>query len=69
MVYSFIVLGIIPGTDVRVTFSAWAQLVVVVFAFIVTLKIYRKIGPTLVRLEFVPVRMPLHANQLHQRAR
>ncbi len=65
VMYSFIVLGIIPGTNIRITFGAWLQFAVLIFAAVVTLKIYRKIKPMLLKLE--PVRIPLHASQLHQR--
>lgn len=63
---SFIVLGIIPGTDIRITFGAWLQLAVMLFAFVATLKIYRILEPRLAVL-IEPARTPLHASQLHLR--
>ncbi len=66
-VYSFIVLGIVPGTDIRITFGAWLQIAVYIFAAVATVKIYSKIEPMLFSYE--PIRVPLHASQLHQRVR
>lgn len=68
--YTFIVLGIVPGTNIRITFGDWLQLAVLIFAAIVTIKLYRKLEPLMFSQlnQLQTERSPLHASQLHQRA-
>lgn len=69
--YTFLVLGIVPGTNIQISFELWMQLVIEFAACTLlcwtALKIYDFYRQTnqMVRLE----RYRLHANHLHQRAR
>ena len=66
--YSFLVLGIIPGTNIQITFDMWLQLaelaiVLIGLAWGIThSREVRKLAKTVQR------RLPLHATQLHLRA-
>ncbi len=69
--YTFIVLGIVPGTTIQVSFELW-RLVVLEFlgcAFVcwVLLKVYDYVRSS--NEYFLPMRAVVHATQLHQRAR
>lgn len=64
--YSFVVLGIIPGTDIQISFQAWLAVTVMSFCF----------GPIIWRefklhhaLSMTSRRQAMHANQLHLRVR
>lgn len=62
--YNFIVLGIVPGTDLQITFGAWLKLLEVV-AIVYGMMRLKTLHQTL----FIQTweRVPLHANQLHRR--
>ncbi len=62
--YNFIVLGYVPGTSIQITFHTWLLLLVCLLIGLVTrelLIIHNDL------LHSQPLRMPLHASQLHQR--
>ena len=63
--YSFIVLGIIPGTDIQINFQIWLDAMVglVLLALIAWLVMPKRSIKT---DTFMP-RTPLHASQLHFR--
>jgi hypothetical protein len=57
--YSFIVLGIIPGTNISISFSAWLGLVGLVMVVV--------LRPRLARSQSVSMRQVLPASRLHRR--
>lgn len=63
--YSLLVLGLIPGTNIQLSFWAWVALMPLLAAFGLMLK------PLARRLvewgKAVPPRLPLPASQLHRR--
>ena len=65
--YSFFILGQIPGTSIQISFQVW------LFLCAVALVVYIKLRPR-IKLFFLEVekivyrRRPLHASRLHQRA-
>jgi hypothetical protein len=61
--YSFFVLGIIPGTTIQITFQGWLDAVELAIALYCTVWLYRH--RRAIRATFS--RTPLPANQLHQR--
>jgi hypothetical protein len=66
--YAFLVLGLIPGTNIQISFQAWLFIapVLLVAAIILrprALQWWHKFG------EDQASRRPLHASQLHLRAR
>lgn len=74
-VYSLLVLGLIPGTDIQIGFSAW---VVMMIVLLIGFKLYRQRVARAVRSlametwkrfegHYDLVRQPLHASQLHRR--
>jgi hypothetical protein len=64
--YSFIVLGLVPGTNLQITFQAWLLVLAAVLALIVVIRVsYRLIVQ--LSMETIDVHQPLHANQLHSR--
>jgi hypothetical protein len=69
----FFVLGIVPGTNIQITFQLWLQIVAVFLGYIilciVTVSVYRFFKYTNQLLIPVPVRTRMHATQLHQRVR
>ena len=60
--YTFLVLGLIPGTNLQITFKTWLDLVGLI---IVALLSYKLHNDHLARLPLA--RRPLHASQLHRR--
>ncbi len=62
--YSFLVLGIIPGTNVAISFQAWLASV---SSLALTIYCFRRGLRGLLSREFGLVRQPLVASQLHQR--
>jgi len=65
--YSFIVLGHIPGTNLNISFEVW--IIITIAAFLVLYRTWPRIQTFFDELEHPKiVRQPLHANQLHQRA-
>lgn len=66
---SFLILGLIPGTNIQISFWAW---VIITALSLIGFKLYRKrITNYLVTfwndLDRIDSRRPLHANQLHSR--
>lgn len=64
--YSVMVLGLIPGTNVQISFVAWLIITIVL-----------SVGSSIIWLEYkrrqseiwLPAHYPKHASQLHQRVR
>ena len=69
----FFVLGIVPGTNIQITFQLWLQIVAVFLGYLIicimAISIYRFFRYTNELLIPVPIRVQIHANQLHQRVR
>lgn len=69
----FFVLGIVPGTNIQITFQLWLQIVAVFLGYIIVciivVSVYRFFKYTNQLLVPVPVRAQMHATQLHQRVR
>jgi hypothetical protein len=70
--YTFVVLGLIPGTNIQLTFDMWLQIIsslavatLVIWSAGSFLKFYRYTNELLMN----HLRTPLHATQLHQRVR
>lgn len=71
---SLFILGIIPGTNIQISFELWQHIVIEFFATTIILwmmlRIYEFFKYTdELLLQYEPARRPLHATQLHQRAR
>ena len=67
--YNFLVLGIVPGTNVQITFLGWIVLFglsLLVYGLDYRFNLRQRLIDRLTA-EFAPVRVPLHATQLHQR--
>lgn len=66
MLYSFLVLGYVPGTNIQLSFQAIMGLFVILVgcASIVWIEFQRRHRPRSVSR----LRLPLHASQLHLRA-
>lgn len=60
--YNFFVLGIVPGTDIRINFQMWLG-AAVILAIAFSLWMHRRNYA----FELLPTRQPLHASRLHQR--
>jgi hypothetical protein len=61
--YNLLVLGLVPGTNLQITFKTWLDVLGLVVAAYGATSLYRgrfTIGA-------VNVRQPLHASQLHSR--
>jgi hypothetical protein len=72
--YAFLVLGIIPGTNIQIGFELWLRIVAAFASSVIisyyVLRIYEFFKLTNGLLpSYVPIRAQLHASQLHQRAR
>ena len=69
--YTFIVLGIVPGTNIQVSFELWRFVVLEFFGSVIVcwviLKFYDRLSSSSDYLQ--PVRTVIHATQLHQRVR
>lgn len=69
--YTFIVLGIVPGTNIQVSFELWRFVVLEFFGSVIVcwviLKFYDRLRSSSDYLQ--PVRAVIHATQLHQRVR
>jgi hypothetical protein len=62
-VYSVLVLGLIPGTHIQISFLAWLIVAVVVGAAVSILWLEHRAQREL----WLPAHYPKHATQLHQR--
>jgi hypothetical protein len=63
--YSFLVLGIIPGTNFQITFGAWLNIIGLTLVAICMLYLYRRRSSYDYSQTFV--RQPLPASRLHLR--
>ena len=63
--YNFFVLGLIPGTNIQITFQGWLDMIEAGIAIVGMIWLYRQHRP--VRVSWPRQRQPLHANQLHLR--
>jgi hypothetical protein len=62
--YSVLVLGLIPGTHIQISFLAWLIAAVVVSVFVSITRLERKRHQSTL---WLASHYPKHANQLHQR--
>jgi hypothetical protein len=62
--YSFLVLGLIPGTNLQITFKSWLALA----GWTVGAAIVYRYRNDLTPVAVAPKRTVLHASQLHHRA-
>lgn len=65
--YSFLVLGIIPGTNIQITFQAWMLLFSLVSVGVLLVKLLRLQFDMDTYGDTSALRAPLHASQLHSR--
>jgi hypothetical protein len=69
--YTFLILGLVPGTHIQITFQLWLQVVASMLGFlilsIVTVRIYRLFS--LSNKSLAPGRSRLHATQTQLRQR
>ncbi|MEK7594471.1 MAG: hypothetical protein AAB436_02430 [Patescibacteria group bacterium] len=68
--YSFLVLGIVPGTNIAISFQVWLAIMalLIVAAWRVKPRIGRLINEVVDEIFGTQQRQPLHASQLHLRA-
>lgn len=66
-VYSFFVLGLVPGTDIQISFLGWMGLTCLVFFS--CLLLWSHLLHTRRPNDITSAHVPLHASQLHQRLR
>ena len=68
--YTFIVLGIVPGTNIQVSFELWRLVILEFFGCVFVcwalLKFYDRVRSS---NNYLQLRAVLHATQLHQRVR
>lgn len=67
--YSFIVLGLVPGTSFQITFEMWlqcAELLTLTFLLSVLAVRYTNTGRAGVVADIERLRIPVHARQLHR---
>jgi hypothetical protein len=62
--YSVLVLGMIPGTHIQVSFQAWLAVTTILSGIISILWLEHKNKQNAL---WLPAHYPKHANQLHQR--
>jgi hypothetical protein len=62
---SLLVLGLVPGTNIQISFQAWLAIAVTLTA--AAMAIWRELKRRGLVEQLTPLRLPLHANQLHQR--
>lgn len=67
--YTFLVLGLIPGTNIQINFYAWIIIMIGlgISAYRLRPRIVRHISNWWHQFDEVQRRRPLHANQLHLR--
>ena len=65
--YTFLVLGLIPGTNIQISFQAWLDMAAALpfVAAFIKLHLYHR----LTAASDIAIRQPLHASQLHRRIR
>lgn len=65
--YNFLVLGLVPGTDIQITFEMWLDIVIAIIMAVVVVKAGRQLlNLTSTLPEASTVRLPLDASQLHR---
>jgi hypothetical protein len=64
--YSFIVLGLIPGTNIQITFRTWIDTALLIVCIVLSAHLYRLIKEETQAKRLV-IRQPLFAQQLHTR--
>lgn len=65
--YNFLVLGLVPGTNIRITFRMWLNIIglsLVVLGVLWLVTNRRRFN----LVTGLQIRQPLHASQLHRRA-
>lgn len=65
--YTFLVLGQIPGTAIVINFQAWLVIAAALLFVVISGRAY--VSAMSIRLKSVHNRTLLHATQLHQRVR
>ena len=65
--YSFFVLGIIPGTNIQITFQGWLDAIQLLIAVFGAVWLFRNRYQIRHQVRDAISRAPLHATQLHQR--
>jgi hypothetical protein len=63
--YSFLVLGIIPGTNLQITFQVWLNTIGLLLIGLAFRILYANRHQ--IELALQPVRVPLHAREIHAR--
>lgn len=64
--YSFIVLGIIPGTNIQITFTTWLNAMLLAVTIVLLVRLYRMVASE--ETSTIMSRQPLFAQQLHSRS-
>jgi hypothetical protein len=67
--YTFLVLGLIPGTNIQINFYAWIIIMIGLSISVYRLRsrIVRRLSGWWHQFDETETRQPLHANQLHLR--
>ena len=67
--YTFLVLGLIPGTNIQINFYAWIIIMsgLIITAYRLRPRLVQAISNWWHQFDKAPSRQPLHANQLHLR--
>lgn len=65
--YNLLVLGLVPGTAIQISFQDWLAMAGLLLAVAVVLRGPIKLKRRLRVLQAAAGRLPLHASQLHQR--
>jgi hypothetical protein len=67
--YTFLVLGLIPGTNIQINFYAWLVIMVglIIMAYRLLPRVVRLVSACWRKLNNTSARKPLHASQLHLR--
>ena len=65
--YTFFVLGFIPGTTIQITFQMWLDVIAGLSVLVLFVSLHSRIAST-ASIPTMPLRIPLHARQLHLQA-
>lgn len=60
---TFVVLGLIPGTNIQINFQTWLLITAIIVAIFWLHRTHRRASVS----DRSPLRLPLYANQLHRR--
>jgi len=63
--YAFFVLGLIPGTNIQITFTMWVDAIEFMIAVILAIYLFRRLSHE--RHLQAPIRSIFHAKQVHLR--